>query len=477
MMRVIALLVLLAPATAGAIGEVSPLLYLNRCRGGCTVTGGVDDARAMSSSLPCNGGASCGGGSCFCGGTAEGTYSIGEFENYLGQTGDEANDEWNELVQCLREVYSPYNIMITDTLADLSTPHTQGIVAGLPSDIGWTGLGVGGIATNGLGCSPKDNVISFSFANTFGASSQRARVLLLCSVVAQETAHSFGLEHAFEFTDGRSACSDPMSYRGDCGGQDFFRNAPARCGESSPRSCACGLQNSHQRLLAIFGPGTPLTAPPTLAVSSPEAGATISNGTPVIATASAQRGVARLELWLNGYRWLTVKGAAFGSQGQPETTYPLVLPAEVPDGVIDIVVKAYDDIDAETVSPTITVTKGAPCTTADTCAAGQRCEAGKCFWDPPTGVLGDACEYPQFCVSGNCLAFEGEQFCTQPCVVGVVDSCPMGYVCGGEAGQGGLCVFDEPEEGGGCCEVGADGKASALLSILVVGLVLRRRRR
>src|SRR5690606_1274255 len=109
---------LLAPATASAIGELSPLLYLNRCRGDCTITGGIDDARAMSSSLPCNGGASCGGGSCFCSGSAEGTYTIKEFENYLGQTGADADDEWNQLVQCVREVYSPYNVMVTDSLPD-----------------------------------------------------------------------------------------------------------------------------------------------------------------------------------------------------------------------------------------------------------------------------------------------------------------------------------------------------------------------
>jgi hypothetical protein len=269
---------------------------------------------------------------------------------------------------------------------------------------------------------------------------------------------------------------DPMSYRGDCGGQDFFRNLGARCGEYAARPCACGLQNSHQRLLAMFGPGTPLTKPPTLTISAPTAGDTIANGTPVIATSYAQRGVFRLELWLNGYKWLTVKGASFGATGQPETTYSLPLPADVPDGIIDIVVKAYDDIEAETIHPTITVTKGAPCTTADTCAKGQRCDAGKCFWDPPVGEVGDACDYPQFCVSGNCFALDGEQFCTESCVVGVDDSCPMGFECGGPQGQSGVCVFPTVEDTG-CCGVGADGKTSALLSVLVVGFVLRRRRR
>ena len=116
--------------------------------------------------------------------------------------------------------------------------------------------------------------------------------------------------------------------------------------------------------------------------------------------------------------------------------------------MIDIVVKAYDDIDAETVAPAVTVTKGAPCTSADTCAKGQKCEEGRCFWDPPAGQLGDPCEYNQFCISNNCISTTaGDQYCSQPCVVGVEDSCPMGFMCTGEAGQSGLCVFT-PDSGG-----------------------------
>jgi hypothetical protein len=371
-------------------------------------------------------------------------------------------------------VYSPYNIMVTDVFpTDVS--HTQGIVAGRPVNIGYGGLNTGGLGGTSS-CAPKDNVISFTFANIFTSNNQRARVLRLCQVAAQETAHSFGLDHAFQFADGSSACTDPMSYRNDCGGQRFFRNQVASCGENSTRTCKCGgYQNSHQTLINIFGPGTPLTAPPALAVSAPTPGAMIANQTPVIATASAQRGVARLELWLNGYLWLTVKGAPFGANGQPETTYPLVIPSGVPDSIIDIVVKAYDDINAETIAPTITVTKGAPCATADTCAKGQKCEAGKCFWDTPTGTIGDACTYPQFCITGNCLDASDGMYCSQVCVVGNAETCPLGYECVGMAGETGDCVH----AGAGddtCCNIGANGKASTLLSLLVVGLVLRRRR-
>ena len=67
-------------------------------------------------------------------------------------------------------------------------------------------------------------------------------------------------------------------------------------------------------------------------------------------------------------------------------------------------------------------------------------------------------------------------FCSQDCVVGVADSCPNGFVCEGQAGATGFClaanVIDDS-----CCSIGGNGRTSTLLSLLVVGLVLRRKRR
>jgi hypothetical protein len=152
-----------------------------------------------------------------------------------------------------------------------------------------------------------------------------------------------------------------------------------------------------------------------------------------------------------------------------------LFPTGVPDGVIDIVVKAFDDIDVETVAPTITVTKGAPCVDASTCAVGQSCADGRCFWDTPTGELGDACEYEQFCVSAQCVQTTEGNVCTQDCVVGVADSCPMGFVCEGTPGETGFCLVDIADPG--CCSSRSDPRGALLLSLPVVGFVLRRRRK
>lgn len=455
---VLALVCVLAPASElAAEPKVSPILYLNRCRGGCTVRSGVDDARAMTSSIPK--------------GNASGEYMIEEFRNADGEIGEAADAEWAEILHCVRELYSPYAIEVTDEVPPGGLSHNQGIVAGRPINIGWTGIG--GVAPGTPGCDPRDNVISFTFANIYGGPD---RVINVCAVVGQETAHAYGLDHAFEFSDGRSACPDPMSYRNECGGQRFFRNDNATCGEYMPRGCYCGgFQNSHKRLLAIFGPGTPITQSPEVTINTPEAGTTVGNGATVVATASAQRGVARLELWLNGYNWLTVKGAPFTSTGQPETSYPLTFPPDVPDGVIDIVVKAFDDIDVMTETAPVTVTKGAPCADASTCAEGQQCADGRCYWAPPTGQIGDACEYSQFCESGHCVdTTDGDSVCSEECVVNVADSCPMGFSCVGTAGQTGFCLAESGDKVG-CCNIGADGRAASLLALAVFGLLLRRR--
>jgi len=428
----------------------------------------------MTTSLSCaNNGANCGGGGCVCTTTAAGTYTLDEYRDGNNNTGDLATPEWDAVVKCVREVYSPYNITVVDQVPADGASHTQNIVAGRPENIGLPGS-IGGIAP-ATGCGPRDNVISFSFANDYGYTGMR-RVWGICGVIAQETAHAFGLDHVYQFSDGRPACADPMTYLPLCG-QQFFRNDFASCGESSVRTCECGgLQNSHAKLNAIFGPGTPITTPPAVTITYPAPDATVGSSAQVNAKASAQRGIARLDLWINGYKWGTAKGVPFGSNGQPEATYTILIPAAVPDSILDLVVKAYDDIEVETTAM-LTVTKGAAggCQSADTCALGQNCENGRCFWPEPTGEVGDACTYPQFCISGNCINTTEGQICSNQCVVGVDDSCPTDFECSGNAGETGYCVpkVEDP----GCCSVGGDRRAAMVLSLGVLALVLRRRRR
>lgn len=442
--------------------EVSNVLYLNRCIGGCMVTGGtINDARQHISTY-----------------IAPGPHVVSEYKNLAGETGPAADAEWNQVVQCIKEIYSPFNIQVVET-PPATGNYTEAIIAGDSPDVGLSRQ-ILGVAPAHTSCSPNDNAMSYTFANNpyfFG--DQLRRIWELCATAGQESAHHFGLDHAYEFYDKTSACNDPMTYRTDCGGQKFFRNKAAECGEDMVRPCFCGgLQNSHAKILGVFGAGMSTIPPPTVQVNSPTAGSPLSEGQIIAFQAGSKRGVEKAELYLNGYKWGEVKGAPFGPSGQPNPSgYSIKLPSGVPDGVIDIQVKAYDDLGISTMSQPVTVTKGQPCTSASTCLKGQKCEAGKCFWEPPTGKLGDSCEYQQFCESNLCVMTDsGEGYCSQDCVVGSMDACPMGFECV-PAGTSGACL--PADTGGGCCSVGGADAAwiHGGLSALVLGLVMRRRRR
>ncbi|MDQ3337297.1 MAG: MYXO-CTERM sorting domain-containing protein [Myxococcota bacterium] len=467
MQKTLALIALLIPALASAEdkrptvekmppgtfvaehAQTAQVLYFNRCRGGCTITSGsADDARTHVSTIPRG---------------ADGiAYQMTEFKH--------SDAVWDAMMTCLREVYSPYNIQITDQPPAPGVAYNENIVAGTDNEINYGPAG--GVSPVTGDCSPFSYVISYSFANGYGPNP-----LQLCYVAAQETGHSFGMaDHSFEFiSDGRSACSDPMSYRSNClsNGQRFFRNEAAFCGDFAKSTCNCAGMNSHLKLIAALGPGTSIIPAPALTMKAPLPGP-IQAGAVVTGNASSKRGVSEVELWLNGWQWGETKGVPFTATNQPATDYTIPIPGEVPDGVIDIVMIAKDDIGVETKSPVITVTKGAACATADSCLPGMKCEAGKCFWEPAVGEIGDKCTYPQFCTSGICLGEGDDMLCTKTCVPGT-DSCPEEYECIA-SGASGACFPKEEKPGCGCTAGSGVAAQSGLLALGFL-LVLRRRRK
>jgi MYXO-CTERM domain-containing protein len=445
--------------------QVSPTIFLNRCSNGCVVHFGNNDARTDTSSIP------------RVGNGLGPDFAVTEYQNAAGAIGTAADTEWNAVVTCMKEVYSPYSVTITDKRPASGVNYHEAIIAGDPSQVGLATdiLGVAPLASD---CSAIDNVISFSFANRHGMAD---RVYNICWTAAQESAHAYGLDHEFTFTtgnaaNGHSACNDPMTYRNDCGGEKFFRNQIANCGETANRACKCGqTQNSHLKILSVFGAGAPITAAPTALLTSLNAGDML--GSAVSVMAGAQRGVSRVELLFNGFKWAEQTGVAFGSEGQPTGTYGILVPTTLPNSIVDVKAIAYDDLNVATESSVVTVTKGAPCTAADTCAKGQKCESGKCFWGAPAGEIGDSCSYEQFCKSMLCTGTKDQLICTQNCIPGTADSCPSGFDCLMNGANTGVCFFSSS---GGCCSVERGGGAwwGALgLGALVLGYVTRRRRR
>jgi len=432
--------VTVAPPLLRDTKVVPRVLFLDRCVGGCAILTTGNDASMNSSTIP----------------MGKSSYTLSAFA-----FGD---DEWNAVVKCVQDVFSPYALTVTDQKPTDGTVYNKTFVAGMPSELGQAAdvLGIAPLASN---CAVLDNVAAFAFANQHTPTD---RVNNICWTVAQESAHTYGLDHEYQYKDKTSACNDPMTYRTDCGGEKFFRDEPADCGEFVVRDCKCGraFQDSDGELLTIFGPGTPTTTPPEVHVIIPATpGITVKNGYVVQAMAGGQRGVERVQLVLNGHVWLELPGTGFGSQGQPAIAYGLQFPASVPDGNIDIQVRALDDIGAATTSDAISVVKGAPCADASTCLANQACTDGKCAWPAPMAA-GAACTFNEACESNVCNGT-----CVQLCDADKVrESCGDGFVC-----ASGQCVAD-PGDGGGCCS-GAGGGAQAGLGMLGLALLLRRRKR
>ncbi len=449
--------------------KISTTIFMDRCTGGCMVKKGTsDDGRIYQSTIPA--------------GSVGQIFNLGEYKNAQGLTGAAADAEWAQVVQCMKEVYSPFNVIVTDTKPTDGGSYHHALVAGQAGEIGQPN-GVLGVAPLTGDCSPVDNAVSFSFANSEQNSD---RVNNICWTVAQESAHAFGLDHEYEFVQGgRSACNDPMTYRMDCGGEKFFRNQVAKCGTDGPVDCHCGgNQNSHLKILNVFGAGQSIIPAPTASMVFPNpTTGMVSNGISVTFKAFSKRGIQKAELWINGWKWGETVGAEFGPNGQPESTYQIQLPGKLPDSAIDIVAKVYDDLGLEGETTPVSVIKNKKCTDDASCVLdGMTCEAstGKCSWPQPTGEIGESCTYNEFCLSTLCVKSSDGEVCSTTCHPGIADECADGFSCAPTSDPSkGYCLA-ATDDSGGCCSVGEQSNNAVFvyggLGAAILGFVMRRRR-
>ncbi len=424
---------LVEPEVGGAPRNVNgpDTLFLNRCVGGCAVSAGSNNARTDTSSIP------------------DDDATLNEFQY--------SDEIWDAVVACVADTYRPYGVEIV-TEEPGAGDYVEVMVAGSPGELG-QGNDVLGIAPMATDCSPQVNWIAFAFANVHGTDP----VLDLCATAAHEAGHIYGLDHEFD-------CKDPMTYLTGCG-QKYFLNVPVECGEfEGPRTCRCtgATQNSHVKLSSNLGVGE-LPPPPTVMIPYPVAGAAVGDGFSMFAEIEESRILTRVEFWLNGHPWHVVDGR------RDLTTYSYQADAELPDGVIDLEIRAYNDLEVEG-SASVTVTKGEPCTSADTCLDGQSCNTGRCAWPEPTGVLGQTCERDADCISRLC-EFDGNvSLCSDLCLLGIDGSCADGYSCL-DAGDRGLCWPADLTDPGGCCSTsGGSPAVPATLTALFLAALLRRRR-
>jgi MYXO-CTERM domain-containing protein len=414
--------------------SMSPILFVNRCFGGCSVSPGPNDARVNTSSI------------------ISGTVTLTEFMH------DDA--VFDETIACLREAFLPYNVDIV-TEDPGATPHHEAMLAGNPGEVGYPD-NVGGLAP--AACSPLNNVISYSFANTIGPSA-----VDLCWTVAQESAHAFGLpNHVLD-------CSDPLTYIGGCG-QKFFRDKGFQCGDFDPEECRCfggQEQNSHRTLLEVFGPGPTAPPGPAVIINRPTADETVVPGFDVVSQALDPRGVDRVFLFINGTVYGNRPGHSFGNH----TGAYRFIPPELPDGYMTIQIRARNDLRIEG-SSSVRVLKGEPCTSDDQCYEDQTCVEGACTYPPADRDFGESCAEAYECTTGLCPQRGDDKFCSEYCNPASAFSCPETFTCL-PVGDTGVC-WPEDSIGGGCCQVSNDGPLPpagvVVLAVMVIGFVRRRAR-
>jgi hypothetical protein len=411
----------------GPGGPTSNVIYLNRCApGDCDFTSSqIEDAVTNQSSI-------------------------------LGQNGTlspfaAGDTAWAAVVECVQKAYAPFDVVVTDQ--DPSpTPHFEAVVGGTPDQLGFP-ENVAGVAP--FNCGVINNAITYSFANVFQDS-----VPHICWTVAQETAHAFGLDHEF-------LCEDPMTYLDTCGPEKWFRNVDAPCGEFEERGCMCGgtTQNSFTFIADVFGPGN--NEPPTVQITAPQDGASVSKGFPVTATASDDIEIARVELWINNQM----------IQSADSEPYSFTVPANLSDGVQKVEVRAFDIYDVNSTAE-IEVTQGAPCQSADQCQGSNTCVDGRCVLGPGApGGLGEICTQNTQCASGQCGDDGTAKYCAEECEVGA-GGCPDGFGCR-QAGASAVC-WPGYDEGGGCQAGASRGSQLAAIALAMLAVVIgagRRRRR
>ena len=429
------------PALAAAPVS-SHLIYLNRCpTSGCTVVQGTTSSTSdpLHSSL--------------------GHGVVGAFTR--------GDDTWNTIVSCMKEVYAPFNVQITEVDPGAQS-HFEIVFGGKPGDLGLPS-DLGGVSP--FSCMPyiPDSVV-FVF-DVWGNNPEE-----ICATAAQELAHSFALDHA---TDP----SDPMTYF-PYEGRRHYKNAQVQCGSDcdaqhrSPlglactgdllqdHACACGngaqTQNDVQVISALFGDIT--ASPPDVRITTPRAGDTVAPGFAITTEISDDTIVASAELRVDGTLVASATGNPRGFTG----------PAELADGTHTIEVTAYDDLGTPG-RARLQVVVGAGCSAPADCPLdSDTCLGGRCVAGPlAIGGLGQGCVAAIDCASWLCANDDGQRYCVEACQPG---QCPASFGCRADGAGGGVCWPGYDDSTGGCAT--APTRAPLGPIVLGVGLaafVLRRR--
>jgi hypothetical protein len=246
---------------------------------------------------------------------------------------------WSQVMSCVRDLFEPFDIEVTDIDPGPTVPHIESIVAGAPADLGLDSS-VGGVSPFTESCSVIPNSIVFTFAEVFDADYET-----VCEVVAQEAAHSFGLDHQF-------LAADPMAYL-PFDGLRTFQDRDVSCGEFAARPCGlpnrrvCSQTQNSYRLLAQRI-GLRAADGPTVAIGSPSNGSTVPPGFTVQGLAESAA-LSRVELWVDGAL----------SASKTAGPFNFTTSDALAEGDHSVELRAYDGASVGSARITVTVEEGA----------------------------------------------------------------------------------------------------------------------
>jgi hypothetical protein len=249
---------------------------------------------------------------------------------------------WGETVTCMRDLFSRFDITFVDQDPG-NVPHIEAVFGGTPQQVGLD-AGVAGVSPFTTDCSVIENSVVFTFTGGFSFTSREA-----CEIMAQEIAHSYGLDHEL-------LAADPMTYLPFTGNRSF-QDSAAQCGESMSAPRQCGIngnvcratQNSVQLLRDRLGIADSIM--PTIPAMSPVDNATVPPGFQVKLTAADNNSVISATLEIDGASPVKIDGPG---------PYVFTTPSGLTEGMHEIAVDVSDGKNVRTETRTVVVKIGAP---------------------------------------------------------------------------------------------------------------------
>ena len=233
---------------------------------------------------------------------------------------------WAATVSCMRDLFAPFDVTVVEADPG-NVPHIEAVFGGSPTLLGMD-AGVAGVSPFTQNCAIIENSIVFTFTAVIP---QDAR--LACEIMAQEVAHSYGLDHVL-------LASDPMTYLQYTGNRTF-KNQTASCGEDVARPCGIGgstcraNQNSVALLTERLGAKSTDAIPPSGSITSPAANTLVPPGFNVYVAASDNLMVRSAKLYIDGTLSSTqMNGGPFTFATPPTLVEGLhTLKIEISDGI------------------------------------------------------------------------------------------------------------------------------------------------